>query len=275
MQSPAAKTPQSPVAAGAPRDDWNRPVTLEKTPQRLVVVGPGATEIVFALGLGSKIVGRDSASDFPPAAKKIPVVADYRGPFFESVRAARPDLIIVQGETYDAARLDEWQKKCGAPVVGLAATDVKRVSKNIEALGVWLGAAPRAKTLAATLPLQDAPQSASAFLEIQRRPLMTAGKDTLVGDALARAGLVNVAAVKGYKIYNLETLLIQNPKFYVVPGDPQKRAQIVRELQNAPGFKTLECVRAGRVVVVSADWLLRPGPRLARGIAAMRAATKN
>lgn len=248
------------------KDDWNRDIAFKRAPKRIVVIGPGATEMVFALGKGDLIVGRDSASDFPAAAKKIPVVADFRGPFFESVRAARPDFILVQGETYDAARLEAWQKKCGAPVAGLAATNLRGVQTDLEKIGAWLRV--DVQKIAAQPKIDIAPQRAqgTAFLEVSRRPLMTAGNDTLIGDAVARAGLKNVAAIKGYKNYSLETLATQNPNFYIVTGDPAQRAQIVRELQNAPGLKDLAAIRAGRVLVVSGDLLLRPGPRLVQGI---------
>ncbi|HEX8551005.1 MAG TPA: helical backbone metal receptor [Abditibacteriaceae bacterium] len=274
-QTKASKqTPSSaplPAAQGLPADDWKRTIALSRTPKRIVVIGPGAVETVFALGLGDRIVGRDSASDFPAAAKKIPVVADYKGPFFESVRAARPDLVVVQGETYDAARLDAWQKKCGAPVAGLAATTVAGVEAGTEKLAAWLGTGKKLPALSATKAA--AAITETAFLEVSRRPLMTAGRDTLVGDALAHAGLRNVAEIKGYKTYSLETLLAQNPKYYVVTGDSGKKTQIVKELQNAAGLKNLPSIRAGRVLVVSGDWLLRPGPRLGQGIASLRSMT--
>jgi iron complex transport system substrate-binding protein len=248
------------------KDDWNRDVSLNNAPQRVVVIGPGATEMMFALGKGDLIVGRDSASDFPAAANKIPIVADFRGPFFESVRAVRPDFILVQGETYDAARLDAWQKKCGAPVAGLAATNLRGVQADMEKIGAWLRVEPQ--KIAAQPKIDVAPQTmkGTAFLEVSRRPLMTAGSDTLIGDAVARAGLKNVAQIKGYKNYSLETLATQKPKFYIVTGDPAQRADIVRELQSAPGLKDLSSIRAGRIVVVSGDLLLRPGPRLVQGI---------
>lgn len=255
-------------------DDWSRPIKLQAVPRRVVVIGPGATEIAYALGKGSLLVGRDSASDYPAAATKLPVVADYRGPFFEQVRAVRPDFIIVQGETYDAARLDAWQKKCGAPVAGLAATNLKAVQRDVEKIGAWLGVEPGKVRTAVQIDLAPRKEQGTAFVEVSRRPLMTAGSDTLIGDAVAHAGLRNVTELKGYKNYSLETLATQNPRFYVVAAKPAQRALILKTLRSSPGLKELECIRAGRVLVADPDLLLRPGPRLNAGIRQLAEAAK-
>lgn len=260
-------------------DDWGRPIKLAATPKRVVVIGPGATEVVYALGKGGLLVARDSASDFPAAANKLPVIADYRGPFFESVRAVRPDFIIVQGETYDPVRLEAWQKKCGAPVAGLAATNLKAVQRDIQKIGAWLGVDAAAAKKAIVIDEAPRKEQGTAFVEVSRRPLMTAGGDTLIGDAVMHAGLVNVAKIQSYKTYSLETLATQNPSFYVVTGDPGQRSSILRTLQAAPGLKELACIRSGRVLVVDPNLLLRPGPRLNEGIrqlyeAARKAAAK-
>jgi iron complex transport system substrate-binding protein len=98
-----------------------RTITLKSVPQRIVTIGPGATEMIFALGAGSRLVGRDSSSDYPPGQRPrgvqgVPVVGDFSGPFVESTVAARPDLIIVQGETY--GRLAEENRCCRCGFIG-------------------------------------------------------------------------------------------------------------------------------------------------------------
>ena len=81
---------QEPATSSAwPKDDLGREIKLSGAPQRVISLAPGVTEIIFALGEGRKIVARDQSADFPPEAKKLPVVADYNGPFFEKVVAQR------------------------------------------------------------------------------------------------------------------------------------------------------------------------------------------
>jgi iron complex transport system substrate-binding protein len=126
------------VLNAMPRDDLNRPVELRAVPQRVAVIGPGAVETVFALGAGDKLVGRDSGTDYPPAALRAPVVGDHKGPNLEQLVAARPDFVIIQGETYGRERLEEWQKQIGVPVAGLAATTVPGVQAGMRKVRTWL-----------------------------------------------------------------------------------------------------------------------------------------
>jgi iron complex transport system substrate-binding protein len=255
-----------------PRDDLEREVRLAKVPQRVVVIGPGAAEILFALGAGERLVGRDPYCDFPPQAKKAKVVADYRGPFFEQTVAVRPDLIIAQGETWDKERIEQWQQKCGAPVVALTATTMQQVIRSIEKMGAWLGVQERARQLVQLLRVPPLPSSATAFIEIQRAPqLMTAGRGTLVDDVVQRGGFANIAAqvpggIEGYKQFNAENLLARQPQVYIVPMAKPDQARALRELRSHPVLKQLACVRAGRVVAIDGSLLFRPGPRLVQGI---------
>lgn len=272
-----------------PRDDLDRVVELRAIPKRVLVIGPGATEIVFALGQGAKLAGRDSASDYPSEAAKVSVIGDFNGPNIERAVAANPDFVIVQGETYGRDRIDEWQKQIGAPVASVAATSVKGVAQDIRKIGAWLGASDQAKTVASNIePGLDASFKSNAngkvktaIVEVQRSPLMVVGKETLIDDVLNRAGFKNGANVEGYKQLNLESLLANPPDFYIVPSDKLKNASDVKlklasernrvldSLRQTPGLKNLECVRRGRVLIVPADWVLRPGPRLADGIKEM------
>jgi iron complex transport system substrate-binding protein len=244
--------------------------------------------MIFALGAGDRLVGRDSNSDYPPGKRPrgvqgIPVVGDFTGPFAESTVAARPDFIIVQGETYGRARIEDWQKKTGVPVAALSATSVDGVADGLKKIGAWLDASVPARNLASRLYLQRKdPRGVTAFFEVGRKPLWTAGRDTLIDDILTRAGFTNAARdVASYKQYNLETLLARQPDFYVVTSGRLKtgqdlrsaldaeRARVLVALRREPGFKGLKAVQNGRVIVVPSDWALRPGPRIYGAIQSM------
>jgi ABC-type Fe3+-hydroxamate transport system substrate-binding protein len=274
--APAAHgTPATPGGAAFPADDLGRAVAMKAPAQRVVCIGPGATETIFALGAGAQLVGRDQVSDYPAAALKVPVMGDFTGPFPEKVVAARPDLVIVQGETYDAARAQMWEDKIGAPVAVLAPLTVAQVAENIEKIGAWLGRSAQARRLARPLLESAVEKSAAplgtAFFEVGRAPLWTAGRGTLIDDVMQRARLTNTArGVQGYKEYSLETLATQNPDFYILAREEPQSVKVLRELRAQPVIGQLPCVRAGRVLVVDADLALRPGPRLAQGIQSLR-----
>ena len=264
--APKPATPPTPATVQFPADDLGRPVNLKAPAERVVAIGPGAVETLFAIGAGDKLVGRDDYATVPPAAKAVEVAGDFQGPNVEKAVALRPDLIIVQGETYDAGRARNWQEKIGAPVAVLTARDLQMVRGDIVKMGAWTGQTEAAEKLAATLNVPKAPADGpKAFIEIGRSPLYTAGPDTLVGNVIEAAGFTNAAQIKGYQPYNVESLLAAPPDVYIATSDKPK-AQVLRELRQSPTLSKLDCVRKGRVIVMEGDLLLRPGPRLKQGI---------
>lgn len=273
---PTPITPAKAPISAMPADVLGRAVTLKSPAKRAVVLGPGAIEIVYALGAQERLIGRDDYADFPPAARKVAVAGNYLGPGVEAILALQADLVVIQGEGYDRARIEKWQTQIGAPVAVIGAQSVAAVGADITRLGAWLGARDRAAKLSAPFAGQTklSPDAPTAFVELGRSPqLYTAGQNTLIGDALARAGFANAAKIKGYQAYNLENLVADNPRYYIVPSK-KSRADELKLLRAHPTLSKLEAIRAGRVIVVNADWLLRPGPRLNLGIEALRMAIR-
>ncbi len=263
----APPTQQKPATSLAlPKDDLGREIKFSAVPKRIISLAPGVTETIFALGEGHKIVARDQSADYPPAAKELPVVADFNGPFFEKVVAVRPDLLIQQGETYDAARIELWQRKCAVPVALLQPKSIIEVQSGIEKIAKWLGVPEKAAALNKTFPQPVKTSKITVFFEVGRQPLWTTGSDTFIGDALKHLGYRNVANIKGYKQFSLESLAKANPDFYIVTSAKPDIKQSLRELRAVPALRDLKCIRQGNVVVVPADWILRPGPRLAKGM---------
>ena len=264
---PTATPPASNVqSAQFPNDDLNRPIELRAPAKRIIVIGTGAIETMFAIDAGKQLVGRDSYEGIPPAAKKVAIAGDFKGPNVEQSVALRPDLIIVQGETYDKARVENWQSKIGVPVAALTPTTIKMVREDILKMGQWTGQTAQSQKVAATLNV-PAPNKtgAKAFIEIERNPLYSAGPETLVGNVIEAAGFANVAKIKGYSPYNIESLLSDPPDVYIVTSDKPK-AQVVAELRNSPALSKLDCIQKGRVIVMDGDLILRPSPRLKQGI---------
>lgn len=259
-----------------PADDLGRPVPLKTPARRVVSIGPGATETIFALGAQDRLVGRDQISDYPAETAKVPVVGDYTGPFVEKVIAVKPDLVIVQGETYDKARAENWQQKIGAPVAILVPTSVDKVEKGIDKIATWLGAPDKLSEVTKEFPSRlkppgyKTPKAWKVFYEVDRSPLWTAGKGTLIDSQLQALGWKNVAEdVQSYKAFNVEMLLKRDPDFYIVTMAKPDREKAMQELQNTPALKNLRAVKEGRVLVVEADLVLRPSPRLPQGIQAL------
>ncbi len=270
-QTPTQTAPST-TSFAAPKDDLGRVIALKAPAKRVIVIEPGTIETIFALGAQKSLVGRGSFEGIPAAAKTLPIAGDYQGPSVEKSIALRPDLVILQGETWDRARVEQWQAQIGAPVAALTPTSVAGVRRDFLKIGSWLGRDTAAKKLSDSLknaPILP-PKAPTAFFEIGRSPLYAAGDGTLSADVMRAAGFRNVAAdVKGYQPFGVESLIARAPDVYIAPSK-KPRAEVLRELRADAALSKLSCVRKGAVIVVDGDWVLRPGPRLRLGIAALR-----
>lgn len=261
-----------------PADDLGRVIELKAPAKRAIVIGPGAIETVYVLGAQKSLVGRDSYADFPLEAKKIRSAGDFQGPNIEVCIALRPDLIIVQGETWDKARVEDWQSKIGAPVAALTPTSLEKLARDIEKIGAWFGKSAPAKTLATRFhALSNAKKDGPTILaETGRSPLWVAGAGTFIGDAIERAGARNAAkllGVKGYQQLSNEVLLAKGPDFYLVASKKSREVEL-KQLRAHATLSQLNCVKQGKVIVIDGDLILRPGPRLLQGIALLKAGLK-
>ena len=274
--TPSNQLNQAPAPA-FPADDLNRPIELKQPAQRVVVIGPGAVETMFALDAQKQLVGRDDFASFPPGAKQVAIGGNFQGPNVEQCLALRPDLVVVQGETSNKGKFEDWQSKLGVPVAALTTTNFADLAKDFRKLGAWIGKTKEADALAKgfEIPLPDLEKAPRALIQTGDSPGWIAGSGTLVSDTARHAGYANIAdelGIKGYKEINFESLLVHPPDLVIVPGDKSK-AQALAALRANPALSQLDCVKRGRVLVVKSDYLLRPEPRLLEGVKQLRAAS--
>jgi iron complex transport system substrate-binding protein len=135
-------------AAAAPItviDDYHTRVVLRGVPQRIVALAPNVVEILYALGIGHRVVGVSQDSDYPPAAAHKPVVVTYSaGPNLEKIVALRPDLLIAAG--IDARYLPKL-RSLHLPIVVLDPQTIGGILHDIAIAGIATGTAGVARAL--------------------------------------------------------------------------------------------------------------------------------
>ncbi len=228
---------------------------------RIVSLSPALTEDLFAIGAGSRVVGVDAFSNRPPPAKALPRVGTLREVNAEAVLGLRPDLVV--GIPYEAARLSDL-RRAGVRTQMFRVDDLAGDFAAITTLGRVTGRAPAATALVASLRARlDAIARRSArfrrlraFVAIGRTPIVTAGAGSYVDDLLRYANLDNVArdVQAPWPGYSSEELIAQQPDVIIVP-DPSPA------FDGEPWVR-LDAVRAGRIVRIAQDDLLRPGPHV-------------
>lgn len=253
-------------------DDTGKKITITKAPERIVSLTPANTEILFALGLGSKTVGVTTYCDFPAAATKKQKIGDFMNPNIEMILSLKPDLVLatagVQKDLVDALA------KFGTNIYVSDPEDINGVISNITEIGKITGREDAAHTITDRMraDVKEVKEQAKraktkprVFYEVAYDPLYTGGKGTFVDDVVTTAGGVNIAgtAGSGYIIYSLEELILQNPDIYlVVKGSMNDPGQLAAR----PGYSGLAAVKNNRVYMMNDNLVSRPGPRITKGL---------
>lgn len=250
-------------------DETGQRVQISADVKRVVSLAPNLTEIVFALGKHDALAGDTDFCDYPPEATQMPHVGGPFDPNLEEVVKLRPDLIL-------ATAINPREKvaalyRLGLPVYVTDPHSVNEMILSVEHIGSVLGAEKSATALAEELRARLADLDRRMAGSAPRRvlfivwtdPLISAGRDTFIADALRHAGGHSVVeeAAEWPRI-SFEEIIRLQPEFLVFAsahaGDTQHE---IETLRTRPGWRDLEALRRGNVVIVS-DAINKPAPRM-------------
>lgn len=256
------------------RDEAGRLVRLRPHPQRIVTLMPSLTEVVFALGLGRRLVGVAQYSDYPPPARKLPRVGSYVSPNLERIVALNPDLVLASKDGNPAWMVDKLAGM-GVPVYVTAPGRPQELPASLARLGRVCGAARAGRELARRLEQSfarvarrlEGVKPVPVLMVIGSHPLISVGRGTINHHLIEMAGGRNIAAPAPgrWPKLSLEYVLQARPRVVVV--STMERGQHLQAVlaywRNLPGL-------AGnpgyRVASIQSDLIDRPGPRLGRGL---------
>lgn len=280
-QAPAAP-PASPAPVEAPgfpltiTDDAGRVVRIDRRPERLLSLAPSNTEILYALGLEDRVVGTDSFSNYPEAAKGKPKVGGIVDPDFEKMVSLKPDLAFaIGGSTKIVPKLDELK----IPVVVVKAQTFDDVFRSLRFIAEATGVKERAEpVIAALMRRRDGIVAKTAglpeekrplvFYEVWPEPLRSAGPGSFIHDMIGLAGGRNVAAQAktAWPEISVEAVVAANPHLIVTPFE-----RSATELTSGArkGWNSIAAVKDGNVRLINQDIISRPGPRLVEGLETM------
>jgi iron complex transport system substrate-binding protein len=256
--------------SGSPGVDRGTPA--HDGPSRIVSISTVATEMLFAIGAGDRVVAVDSMSNFPSDAP----VTDLSGfePNVEAILGFAPDLVIL---SYDPGDVVASLDVAGVASLLLgAAYTIADTYSQIEALGAVTGDEDLAATLVAEMQaemavLADSVQSRDEPLTYYHElddTLYTVTSTTFIGEVYALAGLVNTAdpvdadaSAWGYPQVSAEYLLDADPDLIFL-ADTKCCAQDVAAVAARPGWANLTAVSRGQIVELDDDVASRWGPRI-------------
>jgi iron complex transport system substrate-binding protein len=254
-------------------DQLGRTVEIPANPQRIVSLAPSNTEILFALGLGDRVVGVTDYDDYPPEAKTKPSVGEYVSPNIEKIVAMNPDLILAS-----EAQSEEWYAQAesqGLTVVAISPKTFDDVLDSITLIGKITGATKQAAALTASMQARikavtdktanlTADERPTVFYILWDDPLMTAGKGTFTDEMITMAGGTNIfGGLEGYPTVSLENLLTANPQIMVAGvGTNEGEQEPFQFITTEARLQDTSARQNNRVYSINMDIVSRPGPRI-------------
>jgi iron complex transport system substrate-binding protein len=245
-------------------------LTLNAEPQRIVSMSATATEMLFAIGAGDKVIAVDNFSNYPAQTAELEKVDAYQ-PNVEAISALEPDLVII---SYDPGNLVEQLNALSIPVfAAYAVSNLDGAYEQLEQLGALTGRLAEAVQLTATMQAEiteivagitktDPPLT--YFYELDPT-LYTITSNTFVGGVMASLGLVSVAdgveTGNDYPQLSAEVLVDKDPNIIFL-ADTKCCAQSLQTVTERDGWAELTAVKTGSVVELDDDIASRWGPRL-------------
>ncbi len=252
------------LAAVTVTDDGGHVLSLSRPAERIVSLSPHATELMFAAGAGSKLVGVSEFSDYPPQARELTSIGSSMQLDIERIVALKPDLIIAW-QSGNNARQVARLRKLGYTVFDSEPRRLDDIARTLENFGTLAGTSQGVAAARAFREKQQAMRQRYAgkaplrvFYQIWPAPLMTLNDQHIVSDALALCGAVNVFGKLPQLAPSIsrESVVTARPEALVASDERNEAWDRWRALPQIPA------VRLGNLYRVDGAVMNRAGPRM-------------
>jgi len=254
----------------------------KKMTRRIVSVGGGLTEIIYALGAEKELVGVDTTSLYPEAATKLPSVGYARALSSEGILALSPTLVLATEDAGPPAVLRQVGT-AGVPVSILSANDkFEGVVERIQHVGRLIERSAQASQLESQLrqdwqraraPILARKTSAPRVLFILSHSpaqIMVGGRKTSADAMIAYAGARNaVDGFDGFKPLTPEAVIAAQPDIVLFTEQGMGVVGGVDGALKLPGLVQTPAGQKRRIVALEAMFMLGFGPRLPQALSAL------
>lgn len=265
------------VASVTVTGDDGTAVTVAADPQKVISLTPATSELMFALDIGDRLVGRTDYDDYPAEVSDVPAVATFQGVEIEKVVDIGPDLVLAGGNGFTPDADIQRMRDLGFPVLVLYAEDVSGVQADIRLVGQAVGEEDAAEQIVGaiqgridevTLSVGELPKPRT-FYEIGNDPeLYGPAPGSFIADMVALAGGDPITTTDP-AIFSIpvERLVSLDPEIIVL-GDAAYGV-CPDSVAARPGWKSITAVKNDDVHPVNDTIVTRPGPRIGDGLAAL------
>jgi iron complex transport system substrate-binding protein len=244
---------------------------------RIVSLCPSNTEILFALGLGPKVVGVDDWSDWPEEVKALPKVGGDLNADLDRVQALRPDLVLASLSVPGMERNVQGLKERDLPHLVLDPHSLDEVLADMLTVGDACGVRSRAEKIVeeahvrieAVRHRRSARRNVRIYWEWWPKPLIAAGQSSWVQQMSHIAGARNVFAdvEPGSRVVADADVIQRDPELLMICWcGTLQRIQETSRVSSRPGWDRISGVIAGRIHCVPEALFGRPSQRLLDGL---------
>jgi iron complex transport system substrate-binding protein len=258
-----------------------KPVKIFKSSNpcnRIVSLAPSITEILFALGLGDKVIGVSEFCNYPPGVNEIPKMGGLLNPNYEAIVAGKPDLVIFfenmpgMADKFDSLKIESLAVKHDS---------INEILDSIQIIGRYCGKSEKADRIVEEIQSKiNSIQSQisggnkpkvliSLGHDYSRNPaerpqhIYIAGNDGFYSEMVRLAGGQNAYEGKlPFPTVNAESLITMNPQIIIdiapVETKPTESAITVKQWKN---FDQIDAAKNNRIYVFTEDYTAIPGPR--------------
>ncbi|MFI8491653.1 ABC transporter substrate-binding protein [Peribacillus butanolivorans] len=261
------------------KDATGEKVTIEEQPKRIVTLIPSNTEVVFALGLGKKVVGVSDNDNYPEETKEIEKVGGMEMNT-ELIVSLKPDLVLAHASSAHNSNEGLQQLK-DAGIDVLVVNDAQsfdEVYESINMIGQATGEHEKAKEIVANMKmkLKEIQEKAKSVKDKERKTVLvevspspdiyTPGKNTFMNEMLNIISAENAAAkLDGWAKIDEESMIAANPDVIITTYGYYTKDP-VSEVTGRKGWEDVAAVKDGQVFDVHSDLVTRSGPRLIEGV---------
>ena len=255
------------------RDDEGTLITLKTPAQRIVSLAPSLTELIYAAGAFEKLVGVAEYSDFPPAAKELPIVGRFDILDIERIVQLNPDLVVAWQSGNPRTSVNRL-RKLGLPVYIAEPKSLASIPFHIERLALLAGTKLRAEEsingfrqkLKALHNQFNHQSPVTTFYQVWDVPLITAGGNELIDDIIRLCGGHNVFAniKRVAPKVSREAVLKRNPEVIIASGMDIERPEWLDDWLRWP---SINAVANNNLFFVPPELVQRHTPRALLGAA--------
>jgi iron complex transport system substrate-binding protein len=261
-------------------DGSGRQVSLAGTAKRIVSLAPSNTELLYAVGAGPQLVGRDEVSDYPAEVLEVESIGSTYGELnTETILTLEADLVLAASIT--APEQIQALESLGITTFVIAdPADFEALYDNLRVVGMLTGHEAEADQLAEALATRvrvvteaiEGSARVRVFYEVDGTDPSapwTTGQGTFQELLIDMAGGTNVAGdLQGWGQISLEELVAQDPQV-VLFGYGIWVPTTTETLVARSGWTDIAAVKTGQVHAIDTNWVDRPGPRLVDALEAM------